>query len=231
MYMNIIGTSNVELLDAIKKIPMHEFGIYFDFKPDDEERVAFEQSLITELNNQGINTAQYNKARQIRNVKSAIKYLENVIEENIAKAEQRKIDAQKLQGEINAKSAIAAEQAKQQTITVEWDRKRQEMLLRDKLDAGKEIRQAKIKEMHDNLNHTRAVELETIKGQNSQDHLAIVEEGKAKRIDQVATNTSQIADQKANKKPPIDFNQQLDNLLPPPVEDLLQQPSPESLPQ
>ena len=73
-YMNIIGSDNVALLDAIKELPAHKFAIYFDFKPDNEERISFEQSLITSFNQKEINIAQYNKARQIRNTKSALKF-------------------------------------------------------------------------------------------------------------------------------------------------------------
>lgn len=213
MYMNIIGTDNVDLLEIIKKIPMHHFGIYFDFKPDDEERVAFEQSLINDLNTGKINSAQYNKARQIRNAKKAIKYLEIVIKENEELAERRKLESQKIQGEINAQSALTAERARQQTATIQWQIKEQEILLKDKLEKEKSEREARIKEVLATTKHQRDLELEQVKGQNTLNYVGVTEQGKNDRIDKASTNASKIADQKANNKPPINFEDELKNVF------------------
>ena len=213
MYMNIIGTDNVELLDVLKNIPMHHFGIYFDFKPDDEERVTFENSILNSLNNREINSAQYNTARQIRNVKNAIKYLEIVINENAEKEQQRKLQAQKVQGDINAQSTLTAQRSIQQTATINWNIKQQEMLLKDKLEKEKEVRTARIKELSAQTKHERDKELEIIKGQNTLQYVGVSEDRKDDRVDKVATNTSKIADQKANNKPPINFNNSLEEIL------------------
>ena len=213
MYMNIIGTDNVELLDVLKDIPMHHFGIYFDFKPDDEERVAFENSIINAFNDKEINSAQYNTARQIRNVKNAIKYLGITIEENVEKKHAMEMQKQKLQGQVNAESTLVSERAKQQSTTIQWDVRKQEMLLQDELDAKKEIRSARIKNLLAEEQSVRNERLEYIKGQNTINYQGVDNQMKKERIDQVATNTSKIADQKANKKPPINFNDSLEEIL------------------
>jgi hypothetical protein len=212
MYMNIIGTDNVELLDEIKNIPMHHFGVYFDFKPDDEERVSFENSLINDLNQGKINSAQYNTTRQIRNAKNAIKYLGIIIKENEELEQQRKLEAQKQQGEINAQASAFAEKSKQGTLTVEWDVKKQEILLKEKHATEGELRKAKLKELENQLQHQRDLELKQLDTNNNNQRLELLEDRKDQRVNQVATNTSKIADQKMNKKEPIDFQNQLKDI-------------------
>lgn len=233
MYMDVIGTTNVELLDAIKEIPMHKFGIYFDFKPDNEERLAFEQSLINALNAQEINSAQYNKARQIRNVKNAIRYIEIVIEENIEKKEQAKLENIKAQAQANAQTTVLAEKAKQSTELQKWNLIKQELLLKDQLEERKDRRKALTDDILAERQHRRTMEAEDKKHRTSLALNQYKEDKKDERIDQVATNTSAIADQKANKKPAIDFKNQLDDIFSspslvdnqPPLSEQLEQPT------
>lgn len=213
MYMDIIGTNNVELLYAIKDIPIHRFGIYFDFKPDNEERLAFEQSLINSLQAGEINSSQYNKARTIRNVKNAIRYLEIVIEENIEKKEALKIKNIEAQAQANAKSTVIAEKTKQQTAIQEWNIKKQEMLLKAKLEREAKRSEALTKDILAERQHRRNKEIEQIKVDASM-NLNVYKEGKKDdRINQTSTNTSAIADQKKNNKGPIDFQNQIDSIF------------------
>lgn len=212
MYMNIIGTDNVELLDAIKNIPMHHFGIYFDFKPDNEERVIFEQSLINDLNQGKINSAQYNMVRQIRNVKNATKYLAIILEENEKLQQQRQLEIQRQQGEVNAQASVVAERARQQTATIEWEVKKQEILLKEKLKRESALTAAKLKELENQAKHQRDLELKALETENYNQRLQLLEDRKDQRVDKVATNTSKIADQKMNKKEPIDFENKLDDI-------------------
>ncbi|QQV91513.1 structural protein/portal protein [Tenacibaculum phage Gundel_1] len=213
MYMDVIGTTNVELLDAIKEIPMHKFGIYFDFKPDNEERLAFEQSLVNALNGQEINSAQYNKARQIRNVKNAIRYIEIVIEENIEKKEQAKLQNIQAQAQANAQSTVVAERAKQATELQKWNLIKQELLLKDQLEERKDRRNALKDDILAERKHRRTMEIEEKKLQASMSLNQYKEDKKDDRINQVATNTSAIVDQKVNQKPAIDFKNQIDDIF------------------
>src|SRR5690606_31587612 len=122
-YISIIGTDNVDLLDEIKQLPMHKFGIYFDFKQDNDERLAFEQSLINPVNTKEINSAQYNITRQIRNVKSAIKFLEYSIGENRKRLQEEKLQSIQAQGDVNLQNQSLIEREKQKTKAQEVDAK------------------------------------------------------------------------------------------------------------
>lgn len=213
MYLNIIGKDNVDLLDSIKKIPLHKFGIYFDFKPDNEERIAFEQSLINALQKGEINSAQYNKARQVRNVKSAIKYLETVIEENQEKLEQQKLANTQAQAQANAQSAVLAEQSRQQTATIQWEIKKQEMLLEDQIKERQEKRKALLDNAMDAEKHTRKMREIELEVTGRLDKTVFIEEQKSKRIDQASTNESAKIEQRQNGLPKINFENNVSEIL------------------
>lgn len=212
-YMDSIGSENVELLDAIKQYPMSKFAIYFDFKPDNEERLAFEQSLLNSYNLKEINVAQYNKARQVRNVKSAIKYLEYIIDENIRKVEENKRANIEAQAKANAQTSVLTEQTKQQTLTVSWTMKKQEMLLEAKLKADADKKKAILDELKAQENHKRAIELKMLENNNKRDIENEKENRKDDRIDQTSTNTSKITDQRQNKSGAIDFTNKIDDIF------------------
>ena len=211
--MNIIGSDNIDLLDVIKDIPSHKFGIYFDFRPDDEEKTNFEQSLISAIQNKEINSAQYNKARQIRNVKSAIKYLEIVIQENIEKQEAFKVRAIREQAEANAQTAVLSERSKQQTATIEWEIKKNEILLKDKLEAKNRKEKALLEDLLDDRKHQRTMELASVQRATTLEALQQAEKGKNERINLESSNQSVLNEQKQKGLPPIDFTNDIDKLL------------------
>ena len=212
-YLSIIGTDNVELLDVIKKIPMHKFGIYFDFRPDDENRVAFESSLINSYNLKEINVAQYNKARQIRNDKSAIKYLEYVIEENTRIAEQNKLRNIQENAKANAQVSVITEQTKQQTMTIAWETKKQELLLKASLDDEKLKREAMVKELSAISQHEREMELKTLEVEGKKLIANQVEDRKDERVNQSDTNESKKIHQRQTGGAPINFNNDLNDIF------------------
>lgn len=212
-YMDIIGTDNVELLDAIKEYPMSKFAIYFDFKPDNDERLTFEQSLIDAYNRNEINVAQYNKARQVRNVKSAINYLEYVIKQNKEIAEQEKLKAIEAQAKANAQTSILAEKTKQETATIEYETKKNLTLLEDELERRRNKEQALIDEYKAQRDHERAKEIELIKATGKIQEANSKEDRKDERVNLQDTNESQKIFQRKNNTQPIDFKNELDNLL------------------
>lgn len=205
MYMSIIGSSNVELLDAIKELPMHRFGIYFDFRPDNEERIAFEQSLVNSYNQKEINVAQYNKSRQIRNVKSAIKYLETIIDENIKQQEEfKRINIEK-QAEANARTSVITEQTKQQTITIEYETKKNLLILGQQLTDESKRKDALTKDILDQRAHQRALELMQLQNQGLIGKKETEIEGRKELLDKNSTNQSKMIEQRNTDSGAIDF--------------------------
>lgn len=212
-YMNVIGSDNVELLDAIKEMPMHKFAIYFDFRPDNNERIAFEQSLITALSEKSINVAQYNKARQIRNVKSAIKFLDIAIKDNEIRQEQSKLKFIQEQAKANAQTSVLAEQTKQQTATIKWDIERQKMLVKAEIDDNMAKKEALIKDLLAEREHKRKKELLIIETGGLLERENKREDRKDNRVDKQSTNQSKLIDQRKNNTEPINFEKNITDIF------------------
>lgn len=204
-YLNIIGTGNVQLLDAIKKLPAHKFGIYFDFKPDNEERIAFEQSLINSYNSREINVAQYNKARQIRNVKSAIKYLEFVIKENLDRIEGEKLKNIEAQAQANAQTSVITEQTKQQTLTIKFETEKNLMLLESQLRDQSKRRDALTLDIIEERKHLRKMEVIREQNKGMLDKKREEIEGRKELLDKNSSNQSKLIKQRKENLDPIDF--------------------------
>lgn len=211
-YMNIIGSDNVDMLDAIKELPMHRFAIYFDFKPDNEERLAFEQSLITAFQSQEITLPQYNKARQIRNTKSAIKFLEYSVEENYKRKEEEKLRFAKAQAEANAQASVLSEQAKQQTVTVEYEKDKNLMLLEYKLKDESERKKALTKELIAQQDHVRKLELASVEGDYMFRKENMKEDRKDERVDQQSQNQAKLIEKRKNVDMNVSFGNEGDTI-------------------
>ncbi|MFK5981453.1 MAG: hypothetical protein QM499_00950 [Flavobacteriaceae bacterium] len=212
-FISAVGSTNVELLDVIKEIPAHTFGIYFDFEPDNEERVAFEQSLIASSERGEINSGQYNTLRQIRNAKSAIKHLEYVIDLNRKKAQEEKIQNIKLQAEANAQTSIKTEQSKQQTKKQETDDELLILREKDRLDEEKSRRDAIASEFAKQLDHKRNMELKRLEVVAKQSIAAEGENRKDDRVDKQDTNESKKIHQRQNNTAPIDFESKFTDIF------------------
>jgi len=212
MYINIIGRENVQILSLIKQIPMRRFGIYFDFKPDDEDRKTFEQALVEAYSKGELNAAQYLKARAIKNVKNAVKYMEIVIEENTARKEAQSIKTIEAQAEANSKTAVFSEQAKQQTETVKFESESTILRLKYSLDNES----ARLKALSENAlaqeEHIRKMERLQLEKDVLSDKIIYQEEMKNKREDQRTSNQSKLIDKRKFDKEPT-FGQLIEDIF------------------
>jgi len=218
-YMSIIGSDNVEILSSAKNSQMRKFGIYFDFKPDDKERIAFEQSLLDAYSKGAIDVAQYNKARMVRNAKGAIKYLEFIIAENAVKEQRQKTEIIRQNAEANAQTAVVAENKKQQTLGIEWTIKKQEMLLESEIADKKAVKDALIENMLAGEQHARDIELKYMEVKSIESKEEAKAENQKDNINLQSSNTSKLVEQRQNNTPPVDFendseiNTNLQNIL------------------
>jgi len=212
-YIDIIGTDNVELLDELKQYPMSKFAIYFDFKPDNEERNALERSLIDAYNKGEINVAQYNQARLIKNTKSAIKYLEYVVKINEEIKHQKNILVIKEQANANAETSVRIQEEKRKSLASEFRIFEQKELLKSKIRATEIRNKANVDELKAVREHERKLELLNVTLQSKKTIEETKSQNKKDLVDRQSSNTSKIADQKANNKPPIDFGSQINEIF------------------
>jgi hypothetical protein len=69
--MESISSFNVETLKEIENLNLHDFGIYLELEPDEEEKAQLEQNIQIALQSGGIDLDDAIDIRQIKNLKLA----------------------------------------------------------------------------------------------------------------------------------------------------------------
>jgi hypothetical protein len=203
-----IGRFSVDILNQIKSIHLHDFAIYIDLHPDEEEKAILEQNIQTSLSAGKIDIDDAIDVRSVANVKIASQLLK------VRKKRKEKTDMQKQQmliqqqSQSNAQAAQVAEQAKQQTIQVDSQSKAQIEQLRAQLELQRMEKEFELKaqliQMQggielQNKNEQRGFELSKEQ---------IREDRKDKRTEKQATQQSALIKQRKQDLDPIDFDGQ-----------------------
>ena len=119
---NSISTFNVETLKEIQNLNLHDFGIYLELEPDDEEKAQLEQNIQIALQSGGIDLEDAIDIRQIKNLKLANQLIKLRRKRKQAAVEAAQIANINAQAEANSRTAEAAamfEVQKQQALTAE----------------------------------------------------------------------------------------------------------------
>ena len=117
-----ISAYNVGTLQEISKLHLHDFGIYLELEPEDEEKAQLEQNIQIALKSGGIDIEDVIDIREIQNIKLANEVLK---QKRKKKAEaDRQAQLQNIQAQANANAEAAekaafAEVQKQQALTQE----------------------------------------------------------------------------------------------------------------
>jgi len=200
-----ISVFNVETLKEIDTLNLHDFGIYLELEPDEEEKAQLEQNIQIAIQNQGIDLEDAIDIRQIKNLKLANQMLKlkRKQKQKEDQANQKAMIA--AQGEANAKAAESAamsEVEKQQALAqteiqieqaksqFEIQRMEQEALIKKQLMAEEFQYQLQLAQQK----NARVSEKEQF-----------IEDRKDKRTKIQATQQSKMIDQRQNDLLPTDF--------------------------
>jgi hypothetical protein len=118
--MNSISTFNVNTLKEVSNLNLHDFGIFLDLEPDEEEKAKLEQNIQIALQSGGIDLEDAIDIRQIRNIKLAnqmLKQKRRLKAEKDQKAQQANIAAQAQANAKLAEQTALAETQKQEVLT------------------------------------------------------------------------------------------------------------------
>ena len=113
-FVNSLGRFNVATLDEIKDLHLHDFGIFIELAPDEEEKQILENNIQMALQKELINLDDAIDIREIRNLKLANQLLK------LRRRKKQELDRQtqmqniQAQSRSNAEAAQAAAQAEMQ---------------------------------------------------------------------------------------------------------------------
>ena len=120
--LNSINSFNVATLTEVDQLNIHEFGIFLELEPEEEEKQMLEKNIQIALQAGQIGLEDAIDIRQISNIKLANQYLklsQKKKRQREQEAQQANIQAQAQANAQSAEQAAMAEVQKQQALTQE----------------------------------------------------------------------------------------------------------------
>ena len=111
-----IGKLNTAIIDSLDGLHLHDFGIFLELEPDDEDRAKLDQNILQAQSNGQIHLDDVIDIQKIKNLKLANQVLKLRRKRKHEEDLQIQQEQAKAQGEAQQQVAQAAEQAKQQTL-------------------------------------------------------------------------------------------------------------------
>ena len=207
-----IGKYNVSILNDIKDLYLHDFGIFLEVAPDEEQKAQLEANIQTALSRDQIDLEDAIDIREIKNLKMANELLKLKRKKKQERDVARENEKMQMQSQMNMQSQQAAAQSKLQVVQAETQAKiqieqaesqfaieklQQEAVLKKDLMAEEFMYQMQLK----------GVELDSIQQRDKQK-----EDAKASRISKQNTEQSKLIQQRQDKLPPINFESNEDSL-------------------
>jgi hypothetical protein len=114
-----VGKYNVAILDDIKNLYLHDFGIYVDLLPDEQEKEMLEANIQVSLQRDQIDLEDAIDIRNVKNIKLANELLKMKRRRKTEDLRAREDQQQQMQAQINMQSQQAAAQAKMEQAQME----------------------------------------------------------------------------------------------------------------
>ena len=205
---NSISTFNIKTLDEVVNLNLHDFGIFLELEPDDEELAQLEANIQVSLQQGSLDLEDAIDLRQIKNLKLANQMLK-VKRKTKAKQDQANQQANiAAQGQAQADTAektAMAEVQKQEAImgaNVQFEQSKNQMeIQRMEIAAQLEAQKMQTKFQYD-------MQLKQLDVQTTQQKEGAIEDRKDNRSKMEATQQSELISQRKNDGLPIDFESQ-----------------------
>ena len=211
---NSISTFNIKTLDEIVNLNLHDFGIFLELEPDEEEQAQLENNIQVALQQGGIDLEDAIDLRNIKNLKLANQMLKI---KRKAKGKQDQANQQAniaAQGQSQADTAektAMAEVQKQEAImgaNVQFEQSKNQMeIQRMEIAAKLEAQKMQTKFQYD-------MQLKQLDVQTTQQKEGEIEDRKDTRSKMEATQQSELISQRKNDSLPIDFENKSEEGIP-----------------
>ena len=204
-FIKSIGKFNVSTLDEMANLHLHDFGIFIELAPDEEEKAKLENNIQMAIQQNSINLEDAIDIREVRNIKLANQLLKirraKKAAEDQAQA-QANIQAQAQANQQSTQAAALAETQKQQALT---ESKVQLAQAQAQFDIQKLEREAAIKKELMQYEFRLNMQLQQATQANIDAKDKFKEDRKDERTKIQATQQSELIDQRKNNAPPKNF--------------------------
>jgi hypothetical protein len=203
--MNSISTFNVETLREIENLNLHDFGIFLEMEPDDEERAELQKNIQIALQTKEIDIEDSIDINQIKNLKLAnemLKLKRKKKQEREQALVQQNIQAQAQANAQASEKAAMAEVQKQQALTAEKVAIEQ---AKSNFEMQRMQTEAQIKKELMATEFQYNLQLAQMKAQETKAKETEIQDRKDQRIEKEGTQQSQLIEQRQTQGLPRDF--------------------------
>lgn len=204
-FLQSLGKFNVGALEEMKELHLHDFGIFLQLAPDDEEKQLLENNIQMAITQKQIELEDAIDVREIKNLKLANQLLKLRRKQKFDRDRQIQQENIQAQSQANAQSAqagAAAEIQKQQGIA---ESKVQIAQAQSQFDIAKLEREAQIKKELMEFEFQLNMKLKEQDNQVINKKEEYKEDRKDERTKIQASQQSELIDQRKSGKPPKNF--------------------------
>jgi hypothetical protein len=207
-----IGKYNLSILEDIKSLYLHDFGIFIELMPDEEQKAMLEQNIQMALSKENISLEDAIDIREISNIKMANQLLKVKRKAKQDREQQQQMQQQQMQAQMQMQAQQAQAELAMQTQQAETQSK---MALKEAevgFDIQKLQREAELKQQLMQVEFQMQMQLKGMESENLKSRENEREKAKDKRISQQSTQTSKMIEQKKRDLPAINFESNEDSL-------------------
>jgi len=207
-----IGKYNLRLLDDIKNLYLHDFGIFLELEPDEEQKAVLEANIQMALSKENISLEDAIDIRLINNIKMANQLLKVKRKQKQEAEMEQAAQQQAAQAEMQQQQIMATSQLEQQKIQMETQSKMQVKQAEIAMEIEKMKNEAQLKvqlmeaEFGYNMQLKGAEQAQIDKREQAK------EDGKSQRISQANSQQSKLIEQRKRNLPPVSFESNEDTL-------------------
>lgn len=207
-----IGKYAVGLLDEIKDLYLHDFGIFIEVSPDQEQQAQLEANIQMALQRDQISLEDAIDIRQMKNLKLANELLK------VKRKNKQRIDMEQEQAKINMQtqgniqSSQAAAQAVLQKVQAESQAKAQLAQAQMQFDIQRMQAEAQIKEQLMSVEFNYNMQLKGMEVSQIKQLDMDKEKAKDDRTKIQATQQSKLIEQRQKDLPAMNFESEEDSL-------------------
>ena len=203
--MSSINSFNTATLVEMEDLHMHDFGIFLELEPEEEEKANLEKSIQIALQTKSIGLADAIDIRQIQNIKLANELLKSRQKKKAEQEQAVQMQNIQAQAQANAESAEKAAVAEVQKRQALAQTEMQIEQAKSQFEIQRMEQEALIKKQLMAEEFQYQIQLAQLNMKAQQDKESLIENRKDKRIQMQGTQQSELIDQRQNDLLPKNF--------------------------
>jgi hypothetical protein len=204
-FIQTLGKFNTAALEEISQLHLHDFGVFLELAPDEEEKQLLENNIQMAITQQAIELEDAIDVRELKNLKLANQLLKLRRKKKLEKDRAMQLENIQAQANSNAQAsqaAAAAEIQKQQGVA---ESKVQIAQAQNQFDIAKLERKAEIKKELMEFEFQLNMQLKESESDVIKNKEKYKEDRKDERTKIQASQQSELIEQRKNNTPPKDF--------------------------